>query len=212
MPKNSGSIVDVFRERILRRCFRAIGFEILRYAPGKRRLYHGEELLLSSAGQIGLIEARFLGELVRNASADGPIIEVGTLFGESTRFIAVFKEKSQILITVDNYCWNPLGISSEAHFEVTSARLREAKEALNVQQVRIDKGEFYRTYSGAKPALVFLDAGHGYESTRDDIAWARGAGARVICGHDYTEDWPGVVRAVKEAGGPSRLVGSVWVL
>jgi hypothetical protein len=76
----------------------------------------------------------------------------------------------------------------------------------------MDKEEFYRTYEGGTPGLVFLDANHGYESTKRDIDWARDSGAGLICGHDYSPSFPGVVRAVKECGGVRRVVGTIFEL
>jgi hypothetical protein len=60
--------------------------------------------------------------------------------------------------------------------------------------------------------MVFLDADHSYESTKQDILWAQRVGAKIICGHDYSSRFPGVVRAVEECGGVERIVGSVFLL
>jgi hypothetical protein len=76
----------------------------------------------------------------------------------------------------------------------------------------MDKGQFYRTYDGPPPALVPLDAVHTYEETKVDIQWARSVRASIICGHDYSERFRGVVRAVDAFGGPSQLRGSLWAL
>ncbi len=198
---------------LLRRGLRACGLEVLRYAPGKRRLYYGERMLLSRQGELTLEESRFLGELVRGLQTPGPIVEVGSLFGSSTRILALFASVGRSIVAVDNFTWNPLGISPAEHFLATRLALDEAIQKYGLQLLRIDKNEFYRTYEGPRPSLVFVDAGHSYEETRKDIVWARGAGAELVCGHDYNErDWPGVVHAVKEFGGPRRLVGTLWAL
>lgn len=60
--------------------------------------------------------------------------------------------------------------------------------------------------------MVFIDAGHDYESVKADIkAWSPKA-KRMICGHDYSIEFPGVVRAVHEAfeGKTIRTYGSIW--
>lgn len=51
--------------------------------------------------------------------------------------------------------------------------------------------------------MVFVDAGHDYESCYEDImAWLpRVRDGGILCGHDYCEDFPGVVRAVNEVFG-----------
>jgi len=172
-----------------------------------------ESLLLPFAtqGQISVEEAGFLGELVRGTPSEKEIVEIGTLFGRSTRVIAENKNTDQKLITVDRFSWNPIGLSDVQHRRVTEAILRDAIHESNVHLVPVDKAEFFRSYGGC-PALVFLDADHSYASTRKDIEWALSVDAGVICGHDYVESMPGVVRAVDENGGVARRVGSLWVL
>ncbi len=64
--------------------------------------------------------------------------------------------------------------------------------------------------------FVFVDAGHSYTAVRSDILhWTpkvRKGGC--ICGHDYHEKFPGVIRAVKECFGDSFVVFpeyTIWV-
>jgi predicted O-methyltransferase YrrM len=48
--------------------------------------------------------------------------------------------------------------------------------------------------------FVFIDADHSYEAVRADIgAWKpKIKPGGLLCGHDHSENFPGVVRAVKE--------------
>lgn len=168
---------------------------------------------LGNLGQLSLVEARALGDLVRTSDPTRPIIEIGTLFGFSTIVITLAKAPTQRLITVDNYSWNPLGLRPEAHYQLTRNRLKEAIAVHGVEQQRVDKDEFYRTYAGPAPALFFCDADHSYEATKADIEWAKSVGATIICGDDY--DHPtqrGTAQAVDELGGPSQLFGGLFVL
>jgi hypothetical protein len=127
--------------------------------------------------------------------------------------IALFKHPEQKLITVDNYSWNSLGITPDAHYAATRLRLAEAVEKYNVQQIRMDKDEFYRQYEGDKPSLFFCDADHGYEATKADLEWARSLGVDIICGDDYSQErFPGVVRAVEEMGGAKKVVDELFLL
>lgn len=168
---------------------------------------------IGNMGQLSLVESRLLGEIVRDSDSTRPIIEIGTLFGFSTTVITLFKEAVQPLITVDNYSWNPLGLGAEAHFAATSNRLSEAVEKHNVQIIKMDKDEFYRTYSGPPPAVFFCDADHSYEATKADIMWAKSVGASIICGDDYDHPYQrGTAQAVDELGGPKRLAGGLFVM
>ena len=117
------------------------------------------------------------------------------------------------MISVDNYSWNPLGIQQDLHFEITRKLLSDAANDFNLVQKRIDKNEFFSNYDGEKPSLVFCDANHSYEETKRDIQWALDIGAEIVCGHDYHEkNFPGVVRAVHEFGGPKQLIDTTWTL
>jgi hypothetical protein len=60
--------------------------------------------------------------------------------------------------------------------------------------------------------MVFIDAGHTYEEVKSDIEVWQPVANKVICGHDYCDAWPGVVKAVDEAfGKPDKVVGTIWV-
>ncbi|PQO27941.1 hypothetical protein C5Y96_16290 [Blastopirellula marina] len=159
-------------------------------------------------------ELDLLEKLVEEAAQyEGPIVEIGTLLGRTTQRLATWITPPQKIVTVDNYSWNGWGISPEQHFALASEILYFPKHLGLVEQVRMDKDEFYRTYSGPAPSMVFLDAMHTYEETRKDIAWARSLGVPIICGHDHNANaWPGVVQAANEFGGAERLQGSVFVL
>lgn len=164
-------------------------------------------------GSVTTDEAIFLRELVaRSAAHTGPIVEIGTLYGQTAVEMAIVKAPEQRIVTVDVYGWNPHGFDDEHHHRITSQVLRYLTATGHVEQVVSDKDDFYREYRGAAPALVFLDAIHTYEETARDIAWAKSAGAAMISGHDYSSDCPGVQRAVDEAGGLFEITDSLWLL
>jgi hypothetical protein len=155
----------------------------------------------------------FIQRLVRESRKfPGPIVEIGTLIGITTTNLALAKAPNQKIITVDVYCWNPWGLTPEAHEALAAQVLHYLVETGQVERVRMDKNEFFASYQGVAPALVFLDAWHDYEETKKDIEWARSAGARIIAGHDYCDEFPGVKQAVDEFGGPRELAGTAWLL
>lgn len=172
-----------------------------------------ENTLLHMCGEISHREAAFLLGLVQGLEHPRPIVEIGTLFGFSTAVLALGKQKSQHLITVDNYSWNPYGLSADSHERVTRRRLRGLCSDGTVKVIRQAKSQFFETYNFGPPALVFLDADHSYEATREDILWAKSVNADVIAGHDYSPGrHDGVVKAVDEQGGVRQLCESLFVL
>lgn len=166
---------------------------------------------VAAPGQVSLEESRFLGELARRTDPNDPIVEIGTLFGSSSRVLAMFKAEQQPLITVDNFSWNPLEISPEIHEYAARRALAEGTERYNIEVVKKEKQDFFDSYDRGAPGLVFCDADHSYEATLEDLKWAQSVGAKIISGHDYGTD-ERVSKVVDELGGPSELVGSVFVL
>ncbi|MCI0335145.1 MAG: class I SAM-dependent methyltransferase [Planctomycetes bacterium] len=155
----------------------------------------------------------FIQRLVRESGAySGPIIEIGTLLGVTTTHMALAKTPQQKIITVDFFCWNPWGLTPDAHEALTTQVLYYLQQTGHVKCVRMDKNEFYRAYEGPAPAMVFLDAWHDYDETKRDLQWAIGVGAKIISGHDYCDEFPGVKQVVDEFGGPRQLAGTVWAL
>lgn len=129
----------------------------------------------------------------------GTFVEFGTLFGFTAKFIASAKPGLKV-IALDNFSWNPFGLPPKLHEDFTRRVLsREISEG-RVEVVRFSSEEFRKTCTRA-PDAVFFDALHQYAPVRDEIAWAKGAGVRCICGHDYRNPSPvfGVTQAVDEA-------------
>jgi len=164
------------------------------------------------AGSVYGEELDFLQDLVRRAnSIEGPLLEIGTLFGFTTQNMALAKDEDKELITVDNFRWNPLGLSSEAHRDFTMRVLNYVCQRASTKIYEGTNTDFYSSYSGHKPSMVFIDAGHEYEDVMVDIEWAKKMGIPIISGHDYSESLPGVVQAVDEAfGSDIEVIGSVW--
>lgn len=200
-------ISSVFRQftKLPRAALRRVGFD--------QFFFRTMLLPYATRSSTNLEEARFLAELTREASGDRPIVEIGVLFGFSTRVILLNKSPLQPLIAVDLFNYNPANLSPDQHYKVLSLGLHSfAGDDSGLEIVRADKNEFYSSYRGMPPALVFLDADHSYEETLKDIRWAQSAGAMIICGHDYGPRWPGVAQAVDEAGGAKKICGTLWRL
>lgn len=179
----------------------------------RKAAYRQAMLELAAEGEISIAESRLLAALVVEAGTTGPLVEIGSLFGQSTRILLTMKGAGQQVISVDNYSWNPLGLPASVQREILNEQLRESIDAGEITLIESDKNDFYAGTDIASPALVFLDAIHSYEETMKDIAWARNVRARIICGHDYCEkSFPGVVQAVHENGGPGQLQGTLWSL
>ena len=150
-------------------------------------------------GSLSEAEQDFLKRAVElSAATPGPIIEIGTLFGFTTAMIASWMTGTRKLITVDNFSWNPWGLTPEAHKALARRVLAPFTHSGRVEIVERDSASFFATYAGPPPALVFIDGDHAYPAVDRDISGAQRLGAVAIGGHDYAPGIPGVVQAVEE--------------
>lgn len=164
-------------------------------------------------GTLTTTDEERLAVLVQRAAVHpGPIVEMGTLFGLTTRLIVAHARGDQPVITVDNFSWNPFGLPAALHETFARKVLRSELAEGRVTLEHATSAGFRANYRGPAPALVFLDADHSYGPVRDEIAWAKSLGAAIICGHDYGDPRFGVTRAVDEAFGAGNVAvgGTVW--
>jgi len=149
--------------------------------------------------------------LVREAAHhEGPIIEIGTLFGFTTQLMAACKRPGQKLITIDNFSWNPFALPTADHREFTQRSLHYCLKHADVTLFEGMSKAFFKDYAGPPPALIFIDAAHDYESVKRDIQMGLGSAPKVLSGHDYNEISPGLVKAVTETLGKVYVRGCVW--
>lgn len=138
------------------------------------------------------------------------IVEVGTLFGLTAREIARRTQGGRV-IAVDNFSWNPFGLPRAIHEEFT----RRILSGSGVELLTLESAEFRaKARELGKIDMIFFDADHRYESVKAELEWAKAAGIREICGHDYGNANPnfGVTRAVNEVFGAANVevVGMCW--
>jgi hypothetical protein len=151
--------------------------------------------------------------VARAAPFEGPIVEIGTLFGWTAQQIAGLKSPEKELIAIDNFCWNPFHVPPDDHRVITRRTMHYCLEHCRTRIFDGTACEFYDSYNGPTPSMVFIDADHSYEAVRADIDWARQHGVPVIAGHDYQPALHQVVvRAVDEQfAGRIDVFGSVWI-
>jgi hypothetical protein len=153
------------------------------------------------------------------------IVEVGSWKGRSTKALAVGAR--WVVFAVDH--WK--GCEYEANDETTLEAKRVGPDILCDEfhknlfgEIRVGKVVPIRAESadalnhvrgyigGGYVDMVFLDVTHLYETVKRDIdLWypaVRSGG--LFCGHDYSDIWPGVMKAVNERFGKPKQCGSIW--
>lgn len=183
-------------------------FRTLRMAAASAvRLADGDDV----ATALGGLTDEETAALVSWLPDDGTFVEFGTLFGLTAKAVAAAKPRLRV-VAVDDFSWNPFGLSPALHECFVRKILANEIAAGRVEVVRTTSAAF-RDDCRVAPDAVFFDALHQYEPVRDEIAWAKGVGVACVCGHDYGNPSPafGVTRAVDEAfPGGVDVVGMCW--
>ena len=97
--------MKLFVKKHIQKILRSRGMELVKYSTKHREklldlpsLSYRElvisDAMLLHAGEISLEEARFLSELVKSVQSNGPIVEIGTLFGKSTFVLLLGSRKT----------------------------------------------------------------------------------------------------------------------
>jgi cephalosporin hydroxylase len=149
---------------------------------------------------------------------DAPeVVEIGSWVGQSATFLATWHPGATI------YCvdtWE--GSKNDTTGPMAEVLGREellrrfchvTKEHLGVSIFPfVGSSLFWASVWPREVDIVFIDANHDYEACLADIkAWTphvRAGG--IICGHDYTKEFPGVIRAVGETGEFKTAGERVW--
>lgn len=136
------------------------------------------------------------------------VVEVGTLFGLTARELDRQMNGGRV-IAVDNFSWNPFGLPPNIHEGFTRRILMDTK----VELVNCSSEDWRKKVNG-QIDMIFFDASHQYEDVKAECEWAKAAGVKMICGHDYGNPNPrfGVTRAVNEVFGADNVevVGMCW--
>jgi hypothetical protein len=149
--------------------------------------------------------------LLNTAGRMGSVVELGSWKGRSA---TVLLEGCKGMVTcVDNWTGHDPssnGILSEIveKEDVFQTFQRNVGQYPNLRVARGNSSEMAACVEDAD--MVFIDAEHTYEGCKANIEAWRDKAKRVIAGHDFSENWPGVMRAVKEAFGVVKTVGTIW--
>ncbi len=138
------------------------------------------------------------------------IVEIGSFNGRSTH--ALLSGGAQV-VAVDHFRGSA-GEEAHAGASQDDGIYRDFQRNVghfpNLSVVRMPSLEAAAMFKDRTFDAVFIDASHEYENVRADIlAWGPKA-RKLLCGHDYHESWPGVIKAVRELLVPFEVHGTIW--
>lgn len=73
------------------------------------------------------------------------------------------------MYTIDSLRWNNETLDAETQKKFAQSNLGETIENYSLEMVDCEKSFFNKTYDGPRPAMLFCDADHSYEGTREDL-------------------------------------------
>lgn len=152
--------------------------------------------------------------LVRSLGENPQVLEVGTYAGAT----AIAMAQAGALVTcVDHFGGSDWLTGPAGKLDVHAALQRNAERCGVADKLGIhiaDSLAAAQEYEDGEFDLIYLDAGHEYgDVMRDIAAWrpkVRPGG--ILCGHDYSVAFPGVIRAVlEEFGNQFTFKARVWI-
>ncbi len=156
-------------------------------------------------------ELKWLAEAARSLPDGARWEEIGTLCGRSLLAVGLQLPAKSTLVSVDRNWGGELRAGMTAH-HVFDELARTRGDDLLLHAVRGASVNVAETFPDDWFDVVFIDAAHDYESVRADLrAWRRTVKpGGMLCGHDYSRDWPDVKRVVDEYFPDRELHGSIW--
>ena len=175
--------------------------------------------LINMYGGLRTGEAVVLAELVSQLPANSKIVEVGSLAGRSSCALCFYAKHMQV------YCvdaWDVKYIKDLVLKEIFSNidvlkvfKNNMAKNGFTPVALRLTSVEASKRFKDNSIDLIFIDADHAYESIREDIqSWLpKVKKGGIICGHDYSGQEKGVIKAVDELLGKNKIetILSIWI-
>lgn len=178
-------------------------------------------------------------EVAKHAKPDAKFVEIGSFLGKSASFMAI-ELINQNKTDVEFYCvdnwkgvqtesWIRLGDGKFVSYADNSTKykgdslykrftnnIKPVKDYIKV--LSMSSIEASKKFDDDSLDFVFIDAGHEYEEAKGDIeAWyPKVKKSGMLAGHDYTDLFPGVIKAVnefcKKHKYSKRIIGTSWVI
>ena len=157
-------------------------------------------------------------ELFEAIPNNGVALEIGCLFGRSLASVADIIIRKNIRVfaldTFDAHKWNndwdKLGISS--HYDTFLDVMKEYKIYKYVCAIAHTSLAASGFLNAEQFDLIFLDSDHSYNYLTKEIEKYKPKLKKngIMSGHDYSPEFPQVIRAVKEAFGEVYNEANIW--
>lgn len=166
-------------------------------------------------------ELEWLFQMARSLPCGGVWVELGVWKGRSFFTVAMGLRRRAKLVAVDSFTptvtslpFVPTRDWVRDHFRAVLAGVRRLREDLQIEVACLDTADAGGLFSDGSVDAVYFDADHTRPGlARDFAAWIPKVKAGgLLCGHDYSEGFPGVVELVDEVFPERTIVAetSIW--
>jgi cephalosporin hydroxylase len=142
---------------------------------------------------------------------DLTILEIGSFTGGSA---VIFAEHFKKVFCIDAwsnetlskwgapYNWIKNKMTSEGIEKQFNENIKRFENIEKTKGLSVDIAENFNN----KIDVLYIDAGHDYESVKNDILAWKDKVNLFICGHDYDKEYPGEIQAINELlGNPEKI-------
>jgi hypothetical protein len=167
------------------------------------------DLIDKAEGIKGWTSEKELAALREFASLSDSVVEIGSWKGRSTK--ELLENCRGTVYAVDTWEGSIGDISGMIAKEqnIYSEFMKNVGDYPNLKVLKgnsIDIGKDFKD----KVDMVFIDANHDYESVKADIETWLPKCKKILCGHDYSLAFPGVIKAVNEKFDVKYKADTLW--
>ena len=157
----------------------------------------------------GWMQDAQLGWLYDKARVMDSVVEIGSWRGRSTH--ALLSACKGTVTAVDHFKGTPGDLNHEGGVGVYEDFLKNVGGFKNLKVLKMDSRAAAASLNGQKFDMVFIDGDHSYAAVKADIDTWLPRCTKLICGHDYDNDYPDVKKAVLERFGLAvKEANSIW--
>jgi predicted O-methyltransferase YrrM len=157
--------------------------------------------------------------LVSQVPTGGTVLELGAWLGRSSAYLAdkvAEADRGITCIISDSWMGSPNELNKN-HKLATETDIyeifKENMQGRNYRSVRGLSTETVEQFEDTSLDVVFIDLTHSYDAVKQDIElwYPKVKPGGILSGHDYCEEWPGVMKAVDEKFPNCKVIKGCWI-
>ena len=179
-----------------------------------RQFYESAPIEYIDPGIDGWMTPGELDWLNRTAKTVGSVLEIGSWKGRSSHALLSGCKGKVTCVDTFGGSEDPRDQTNAMakQTDVKAEFLRNVGHFKNLEVLQMTSEEAAKKCDaeGRKFDMIFIDAGHTYDEVRKDIGLWRDKATVILSGHDYSDVWPDVRRAVDDSIPGTKQHETIW--